>query len=336
MILAKNVPTSSINSSLDSWRIRLAALYKKYISDGAEYQLNLSYGLHSDLHQLVYTKIFDSSTIKNDKEILRNIVFPLLCQVMDETIKLLNDSLQRFRQTPEYAKFEVLFDDKSDGNNNNISDNDNDGYPSDNEYEQNTNNNNNNNTQKGGERRIRRSRSSKRMKSLMSLSSFKRDSTISHININMPEMATSRSNHDGNMSVTGTNNYNNDDIKTPVSITNIQTPPITSMVGNASTTVPLQLPSFKPIEDVSNPTMDRFPSTHSEQNLNLNTELPQNRSNTPIDDHIPSQENDAPSMRNDDENHTSLPMTDDDEGSFVVLEDLDNVDPLQYNTSFKL
>eukprot|EP00486_Rosalina_sp_Unknown_P001204 CAMPEP_0201565258 /NCGR_PEP_ID=MMETSP0190_2-20130828/4235_1 /ASSEMBLY_ACC=CAM_ASM_000263 /TAXON_ID=37353 /ORGANISM="Rosalina sp." /LENGTH=139 /DNA_ID=CAMNT_0047982541 /DNA_START=955 /DNA_END=1374 /DNA_ORIENTATION=- len=104
------------------------------------------------------------------------------------------------------------------------------------------------------------------------------------------------------------------DITTPT-ITTVQTPPITSMVaGNVSTTIPLQLPSFK--SGASAPCSDDIDVSNN------------NDPGTPsLDDNgnVSSQENEVPSMHNDGMN-SSIPMTDDEnEGSFVVLEDLDNI-----------
>jgi len=215
---------------------------------------------------------------------------------MDETIKLLNDSLQRFRQTPEYHRFEMIFNDKSETllGNMNISDNE---YPSDNNdpYDM-TEKEHNINTI---DRNIRRSRTQKRIKSLISMSSLKRDSTITNV--------TNMSINVNASSITGEHGL---DVTTPT-IT-VQTPPITSMVaGNISTTIPLQLPSFKPCSaDASNDDID--------DNGSLDNEEP----GTPP---IESQENEIPSMHNDGMN-SSIPITDDEnEGSFVVLEDLDNI-----------
>lgn len=294
LILANNVPTSQINALTDNWRIRLSLLYKKYIIDSAEYQLNLSYGLRSDFISLVTEEIHESNTDStesqlqsSDTEILHKSVFPILFQVMDETIKLLNDSLQRFRQTPEYHKFEMIFNDKSETLIGNISDND---YPSDpnDNYDVNE-------KEHTMDRNIRRSRTQKRIKSLMSMSSLKRDSTITNMNMTINVNASS---------ITGDNGL---DITTPT-IT-VQTPPITSMVvGNRSTTVPLQLPSFKPcIDDVSN-----------DIEIDNNGSLEQ-------DPGTPSQENEVPSMHNDGIN-SSIPTDYENEGSFVVLEDLDHTD----------
>mmetsp|Transcript_47932 Transcript_47932/g.76806 ORF Transcript_47932/g.76806 Transcript_47932/m.76806 type:complete len:689 (-) Transcript_47932:279-2345(-) len=103
--LAGNVPTSQINASTDSWRDRLTALHNKYIADAAEYQLNLPYFLRLNCVYIIKNKL---QADEDEIELMTNVIFETLLNVMDETIKLLNDSLVRFRGTPEYARFESL------------------------------------------------------------------------------------------------------------------------------------------------------------------------------------------------------------------------------------
>ena len=114
--IASGLPRSSIvhDEELDVM-VQAQMLFRKYVAVGAEYEINISYQLRSELAQrfrTTRTSVIKSLGVAGDNDMAQRegpdiaLAFDGCCEVM---MKLLNHSLARFKLKPEYLKM-INFD----------------------------------------------------------------------------------------------------------------------------------------------------------------------------------------------------------------------------------
>ena len=108
--------TKGLYADLRPFQSKAKLLYDKYIRDGAEFEINISYGMRGTFHNMLnneqlWSAVFDHSSKNSAKMQAEKIISENLDQILtllngsiEEMVRLLSHSFARFQQTEIFQK----------------------------------------------------------------------------------------------------------------------------------------------------------------------------------------------------------------------------------------